>query len=162
MHFHSNLTPWHEDLMTHHVSPYYMNNNGQNINKCVFVYVWVCVCVWNAVILCFPTATWWKGVHLSSLHLCLLGIKCRQPIGSSSSLPLKPTCTFTSVDLWWWIYQEVGMDVCLQMENDLLAHEVEALQQEREEHQSEYALFHFKRIKTIWICNKQNSVVFSS
>lgn len=101
--------------MTHHVSPCCMNNNGQNINKCVFVYVWVCVCVWNAVILCFLTATWWIGVHLSSLHLCVLGIKCRQPIESSSSLPLKPTCTFTSVDLWWWIYQEVGMDVCLQM-----------------------------------------------
>lgn len=45
-------------------------------------------------------------------------------------------------------------------ENHLLAHEVEVLQQEGKEHQSEYALFHFKRIKTIWICNKQNSVVF--
>lgn len=99
--------------------------------------------------------------HLSPLHLCALGIKCRQPIGSSSSLPLKPTCTFTPVDLRWWIYQEVGMKCLPADENDLLVHEVEGLQQEGKTWRGARApgrnslCLVLKTIKTIWVGNKQ-------
>lgn len=127
MHFHSNLTPWHHDLMTHHVSPYYTNNNGQNIDKCEFVYL----CVWNAVILAFAHSNMVnRGAPLFSSSFCSGYEKMQR---TNWKLIFPPFKTHMHFHLSGFMVVDLpgsGNECLPADENEPLAHEVEALQQE--------------------------------